>query len=132
MPYSTFLVLLACCVPIFALVGVILCWRWRIDKRNERLPFADKLLRPAGESLRNELAKVDEKLNGTLILTLVSPFGIAVALLTIDLKSPMAGYLVFGLAGAGALLWAARDLLKNAAIREIRAAEVGHLAAALG
>jgi H+/gluconate symporter-like permease len=59
--------------PTLALVAVVLVWRWRLERRVEHVPIAEKLLRPAGESLRLRNEKLDEKLMESFFLCIVAP-----------------------------------------------------------
>lgn len=59
--------------PMLALVAIVWTWRWACGFRKDRAPVSERLLRPAGESLRTELEKIDERLNETLMGTFFGP-----------------------------------------------------------
>jgi len=60
-------------VPMVALFGIVSVVNWRRSLEKERLPVSEKLLRPAGESLRKELEKLDEQINDTLLWLFIGP-----------------------------------------------------------
>ena len=60
-------------VPILTMLGIVWILREMRSSRGERPPVSEKLLRPAGESLRKELEKLDEQVNDILIWTLFGP-----------------------------------------------------------
>lgn len=122
MSVSPWTLLLGCFVPFFGLVVVIFVWRWRIDRRNERLPFGDKLLRPPGESLRKRVEELDDKLNDAIFFALATPLVFAVVLLTLA-KRPSAFYLILLVIGAGAFIWLARRFIR--VVNERRACLLG-------
>jgi hypothetical protein len=71
-----------CMVPVFGLAGMLSIRKWLIDRRKERLPTSDKLLRPAGESLRRRIEQLDDKVNETLVLVMTAPFLFAAMILS--------------------------------------------------
>lgn len=54
---------------LFGALGLI---HWK--DRKKRLPFTQKILRPAGESLRLRIAELDEKLNDRLVQLMLSAY----------------------------------------------------------
>jgi hypothetical protein len=60
-------------VPMVTLVGIVWLANWRRSLGKERPPVSEKLLRPAGESLRKELERLDERVNDTLLWLFVGP-----------------------------------------------------------
>ena len=60
-------------VPILTMLGIVRILREMRSSRGERPPVSEKLLRPAGESLRKELEKLDEQVNDIFIWTLFGP-----------------------------------------------------------
>lgn len=58
--------LLSAYLLLYCLV-VMLIWRWRVNRRQERPPFPDKLLRAPGETLRRRLDDFDSVLVATLL-----------------------------------------------------------------
>ena len=83
--------------PLF---GVVL---WRRKKRKERAPFPQnaKLLRGPGETLRKQLAALDESLFQTFLFTFVLPLGIGGAL----------AWIATAFTGPSALFWLALALI---------------------
>ncbi|HEX4086931.1 MAG TPA: nuclease-related domain-containing protein [Chthoniobacteraceae bacterium] len=69
-----------CMVPIFVLLGMLFAWRWRLDLQKERIPISDKLLRPAGESLRRRIGELDDKLGEMLVFAFAAPLLAAIAI----------------------------------------------------
>lgn len=72
-------------VPIVSAFCVVWVWNWRTRKHGGRLPLAEKLLRPAGESLRLKLDDLGEKLGTAFAFAVGVP---AIALAVILLSSP--------------------------------------------
>ncbi len=60
-------------VPMGALLSVMWIVNWRRSLAKERPPVCEKLLRPAGESLRRELERLDEQVNDTLLWVFLGP-----------------------------------------------------------
>jgi hypothetical protein len=60
MNYSGYAYLVGYLLVYFAVVGGI--WVWRLNRRQERPPVAEKLLRAPGESLRRKIERFDDKL----------------------------------------------------------------------
>ena len=60
-------------VPILTLLGIVWILRGIRSLQRERAPVSEKLLRPAGESLRRELEKLDEQVNDIFIWTFFGP-----------------------------------------------------------
>lgn len=113
MDFQPWLILLLCLVPALGLMAVIFAWRWRLDRSGERLPFGEKLLRPAGESLRRRIEELDERLDGMIVLTMISPFIVAVTLLS-GPKLSKAAYGVVVATWAGAFAWQGVRLIRLA------------------
>ncbi len=68
-------------IPMLTLLGIVWVWRWVRLRRKERDPVSEKLLRPAGESARRELEKIDERINDCLVLVFCGPPTVAAFLL---------------------------------------------------
>jgi len=77
------ILLMALFVPMLTLLAIVWVWRWVRGFQKERAPVSEKLLRPAGESLRRELEKLDEQLNDHLIWTFFGP-GFVTAFLVVS------------------------------------------------
>lgn len=77
-------------VPMITLLAIMWIWRWLRGFQKERAPVSEKLLRPAGESLRRELEKLDEQLNDHLIWTFFGP-GFVTAFLVVSKPLPRPG-----------------------------------------
>src|SRR5689334_5973480 len=60
-------------LPMLTLLGIVWLWAWIRKFRKEREPVSEKLLRPAGESSRREIEKLDEKINESLIEAFFGP-----------------------------------------------------------
>ncbi len=109
--------------PAFILAGTVAVWRWRIHRRGERVPVTEKLLRPAGESLRLRIDALGEKLSTSVFNCILAPtVGASVLLL------PISGFeiprlLVAFLAAVALFILAARRLI--AQVREMRACTLG-------
>lgn len=84
------IILMALFVPMLTLLGIVWVWRWVRGFHKERAPVSEKLLRPAGESLRRELEKLDEQLNDNLIWTFFGP-GFVTAFLIVSKPLPRPG-----------------------------------------
>lgn len=71
--------------PSLALLCCLFVWRRWITRRGDRMPIAERLLRPPGESLRKRIDDLDDDLGEALVFALVpaSAFG-AVAALTLS------------------------------------------------
>ncbi len=109
--------------PALILAGILAVWRWRIARRGERVPVTEKLLRPAGESLRLRIDALGEKLSTSLFMCILAPTVGASVLLV-----PISGYALTRLAVAFVLAvalfaLAARRLF--AQLRELRACTLG-------
>ena len=59
--------------PVFATLGATYIHKWRRDRRALRVPISEKLLRPAGESLRLKLEKLEEQFTDRLLAAFVCP-----------------------------------------------------------
>ena len=59
--------------PSIAVFATFIVWRWRRNQKPGRPPIAEKLLRPAGESLRLKIDDLNEKLGDALGLALLVP-----------------------------------------------------------
>lgn len=68
-------------VPMLTVLGIVWVWRWLRSFRKEREPVSEKLLRPAGESARRELERIDERINDALLWIFCGPPIVAVFLL---------------------------------------------------
>jgi hypothetical protein len=69
----TLVLLAALFVPILTLMGIVWIMRGSRSLQEERPPVSEKLLRPAGESLRRELEKMDDQVNDIFIWTFFGP-----------------------------------------------------------
>lgn len=69
-------------VPALGIAALIYALRWQLAQRAERVPVSEKLLRPAGESLRRRIDELQDKLGERLFLALFAPavFGMSVLL----------------------------------------------------
>jgi hypothetical protein len=67
------LLLAALFVPMLTLIGIFWIGTWIRSLKQERAPVSEKLLRPAGESSRRELEKLDEKINEAMIWAFFGP-----------------------------------------------------------
>jgi hypothetical protein len=109
--------------PLLALAAFVGVWRWRIARCGERVPVAEKLLRPAGESLRLRIDALGEKLSTSLFACILAPtVGVSV------LFVPISGFALTRLAVAFVLAvalftLAARRLFVQ--VREMRACTLG-------
>src|SRR5437762_948148 len=78
---STAVLLASAVAPALGLVGCVKTWVWWRNRRPIRSPFAEKLLRPAGESLRLKGVELDEEINLHMIcIFFVPPLFIAALL----------------------------------------------------
>jgi hypothetical protein len=93
-------------VPMFALLAVVWILRGLRSLRRERPPVSEKLLRPAGESLRREIEKMDEQLNDIFIGTFFGPALIAATVLTTN-STPVAVIIIItaGVAAFVFMVW---------------------------
>lgn len=108
-------------VPMVTLVGIVWLVNWRRSLGMERPPVSEKLLRPAGESLRKELERLDERINDTLLWLFVGPALLTTVLLvqTPALKISQS-YAAFGLiliASVVAFAFLARRLVRLLNVR---------------
>lgn len=106
------------------LLTVVVIWRWRLTRRAERVPIAEKLLRPAGESLRRRVDALEDKLLDRLLISVALPTlaGFAVILL------PLNGFVLVRFFAA-LLLWLALLIFGGwwilALLRELRQCHLG-------
>jgi len=78
-PQIVFYIIVACfLISTLTVCLVIEVFIWRHDRRAERAPVADKLLRPPGESLRLKMEPMRERLGLLLVLAMIVP-GLALA-----------------------------------------------------
>jgi hypothetical protein len=87
--------------PALLALGLFYIWRWRVSLRGERIPVAEKLLRPAGESSRRAMEKLEEQLPEQFIAMVVGPTLGACAALWLTSMAPQ-----FCRIGASLLTWA--------------------------
>ncbi|MEO8352663.1 MAG: nuclease-related domain-containing protein [Chthoniobacteraceae bacterium] len=69
-------------VPMASLVSVLWIWQWVRGFQKERAPVSEKLLRPAGESLRRKLEKLDDRVNDCLMWAFLGPGMVAAMFVT--------------------------------------------------
>ena len=111
-------------VPALGLLAVVCFWRWRVVRRAERVPVADKLLRPAGESLRRRIEALDDKLTDTFLLGIFAPLGaIAAVFFALALSPPLTRLVVAFVSGVAAFAFVTRRML--AQLRELRNCRLG-------
>jgi hypothetical protein len=114
MNYSGYAYLVGYMLVYFAMVGGI--WAWRLNRRQERPPVSDKLLRAPGESLRRKIEKFDDKLLFHLVGSALIPLLVMVSgLWIVDQLSPTArawALVVLVLLLGGVLYVSARWLIK--------------------
>lgn len=67
------LILISSIVSAVCVILAIFFWSWRIRRRGERAPVAEKLLRSAGESLRLKIEQIEESLSIAVFLALGVP-----------------------------------------------------------
>lgn len=70
---GTLFLLLCIATPAACMIAALLLWRWRIGLRSERPPVSEKLLRPAGESLRLKIEALSDKLGERIALAIFAP-----------------------------------------------------------
>jgi hypothetical protein len=68
-------------IPALSLLGIFEVWRWVGTFRKERQPVSEKLLRPAGESLRGKLEEIAEQINDVFLWIFCTPPIVAAILL---------------------------------------------------
>lgn len=110
-------------VPSSALIASIFCWRWRLDRRHERSPISEKLLRPAGESLRVEIENLNEAFLTRCALTILVPAVMMAALLLSDKDGAVTtsrAIIAFVLCAVLTLIFAARFFASAKALRDCR------------
>jgi HAMP domain-containing protein len=113
MNYSGYLYLVGYIVLYFVVVAGI--WLWRLNRRQERPPVAEKLLRGPGESLRREIEKFDDRLLFHLVGSALVPLLVMISGLWIIERVPQ-GARPWALAGlfvvlAAVLFFSARWLI---------------------
>ena len=85
-PQVVFLIIVGCfCVSTITVCIVTNVFLRRLNRRGERAPVADKLLRPAGESLRLKMETISERLSFGMVLAMFIP---GLALASILLSAP--------------------------------------------
>jgi hypothetical protein len=77
MNYSGYAYLVGYMLVYFAMVGGI--WAWRLNRRQERPPVAEKLLRAPGESLRRKIEGFDDRLLFHLVGSALIPLLVMVS-----------------------------------------------------
>ena len=70
---QSILLILILLVPFVLLLGVVYIRRWYIDRKKERSPISEKLLRPAGESLRLKIEELNERFGPAFFSILAGP-----------------------------------------------------------
>lgn len=74
----SWMILLCLLTPMIGLLCVVLVWSWRMKRRSGRSPVSEKLLRPAGESLRLKIEALSDQLGERIALAIAVP-GVAMA-----------------------------------------------------
>ena len=119
MNYSGYAYLVGYMLVYFAVVGGI--WIWRLNRRQERPPVGEKLLRAPGESLRKRIEAFDDRLLFHLVGSALIPLLVMVSgLWIIDHLSPSAHMWALGgvlLMLAAVLYFSARWLIRILAQR---------------
>lgn len=91
MNYSGYAYLVGYLLLYFTIVGGV--WMWRHNRRQERPPVAEKLLRAPGESLRRQIESFDDTLLFHLVGSALIPLLVTVSgLWIIDRLSPTAHF----------------------------------------
>ena len=91
-------------------IAVPFSLRWRIDRRMERSPVSEKLLRPAGESLRVKVDELNTKLDEAVFQQVAAPMGVVACLFIAKmqgLKPAALGLVLPLLIAVPAFVWAA-------------------------
>jgi Nuclease-related domain len=93
-------------VPMVTMLAVVWILRGTRSLRRERPPVSEKLLRPAGESLRREIEKMDEQLNDIFIWTFFGP-SLITATVLISNPTPIAAIVIItaGVAAFVFMVW---------------------------
>ncbi len=106
-------------IPLAVLLAAVSIDRWKRKHRGERSPLSEKLLRPAGHSLRLKLDELDETFDfwfvGTALLS-VTAVG-AIGSVPKDFGSRIVILFVFGLGAAGCAVVAWRRVMEIRAYR---------------
>jgi hypothetical protein len=76
--------------PAFCVLAMLWFWKWKIDRRAERNPLAEKLLRPAGEHLRKQIERIDEDLDVWMSFLMAGPAVLGVILFSTIPNQPHA------------------------------------------
>ena len=105
---QSILLILILLVPFVLLLGVVYIRRWYIDRKKERSPISEKLLRPAGESLRLKIEELNERFGPAFFSILAGPglFLLGVSGLANTGLKPLTILLISTLLGVGAFAWA--------------------------
>lgn len=114
-------------VPYAVLFGVLYLWVWNIKRKNERSPIADKLLRPAGESLRKKIEELNERLAAAIVVVLAQPIWF-ILVVTLFNKigfglGPLAILIIGGVVALAGFSWSVVRLLRVA--DELRSYSLG-------
>lgn len=117
------LLLAAAVLPVLALLGIVLGWRFLADRDRRRLPVNFKLLNSPGDGLRQEIERHDEKMNEAgMIVILVGPMTLAAWLVT-QVKRLDGGLSwstwdwMFVAIVIGGTVWAARSFIHHGKLR---------------
>ena len=70
---SSWMLLLCLLTPMIGFLSVVFVWSWRMKQRSGRSPVSEKLLRPAGESLRLKIEELGDWLGLHIALTIAIP-----------------------------------------------------------
>lgn len=103
-------------VPYAVLFGVLYLWGWNINRRNERPPITEKLLRPPGESLRRRLAEMDLDLLQAVLIVIVQPLWFLLIVIILAKAhlglNPLQVLIIGGIAAVIGFTWATARLLR--------------------
>lgn len=120
---SNLLLLAAVALPVLLLLGIVLGWRYVADRDRRRSPLNFKLLNSAGDGLRHEIDRQDDKMDEAGMSALViGPITLSAWLLSKVDRIP--GGIswspwdwMFVVLGLGGTLWAACTFIRHGKLR---------------